>query len=1117
MTMKHKLLHIIYFIVPMLFMGAMGGCSDDLYYDDNGAIREGETVIVPISIDFDKEDSLELNTRAIGAQPGNSIQDIKDFWMLVYNEDKTLFRKFHITVDADGICSTPNSEISDMEYKSDSDNRLPDENDLQDDAAGYLRFNLKLDSHPYYIYGVANVDDFETKDVSTVDKLKNLECPWNEQSLAKNSEMYGIFSIGQDRNAVDVDPITLRVNNAGQVQLLHCWLKRLASKVTVAFDGSDLYDDVEVYIESIKICDIPKKCTLGVPNHPGRNMDNLADANDRYTIENGVIADGGSDVIQTLSENDKKNLSPNKYYHVCNTTHVYGGPEAGEDDASNSIVLDHKHSHMAKSLFFYENLQGIGKDKAQSKDGVNIDYPNPEENNLESGWKDNKAYGTYIEVRGYYRNTSGRGAVSEGPIKYRFMLGQDVTTNYDAYRNTHYKLTLKLRGYANDYDWHIDYKEDTGIYMTSPQYISYLYNKSMYASIRIKGEMDEDYGLQAEILDETDSKEKFTPWGPWGDGKAGVNGKIEFPDPSGVTVNGYPFFINTNGKTFYENEKPYKVEGAATSFLSLRKTRVLRIEPDGSSSDQSYKTSFVSAYKLLNDDFEAKKKRTYAITPEEAEAASDKDDGAYTVQEMTKNGNVVTERLFRIPLFTRAKELVTRTGMTGNNPYTAYPRKMKVKFTAKIKNKNGGWEESSFILDVIQVRRIINPKGVWRKEGSSKKFTVTLMRKLEDSSTEFTKFNSIGKWSAEVVSQSDNIITLSSTTAGSGSQKPQRNQRRIEGEDEHPIDFDINFHGASSGFAVVRVRYHNYTCEHDIFCMVGKKPVQIDPTKKVWWMPTNVYRFNSDGTPVYAENPLQEGSLFLRGSTDALVPHYNPVDKVEEITNDSHLFYVKEKGSNSVTMKNWKTLCESINTEWTLNVPNVRVAECETDFYSIADASGNISFPIKKAYGVLYGEGADAPAEKLVDAYGYDSPTGEDSPKGMRGVFVYNENNARTIFLPLGKSGHGRRKMMMGWMPNHPSVTGLKPGTMRYATRDLRFEAPGQPLFTDLYRRPGALYWCSNYSSAGADDVKKSASFDINFYTMGFEGFSNGSIYSLTGSDKSTDACFIRTVTTVQP
>lgn len=216
-------------------------------------------------------------------------------------------------------------------------------------------------------------------------------------------------------------------------------------------------------------------------------------------------------------------------------------------------------------------------------------------------------------------------------------------------------------------------------------------------------------------------------------------------------------------------------------------------------------------------------------------------------------------------------------------------------------------------------------------------------------------------------------------------------------------------------------------------------------------------------------------------------------------------------------MKNWKTLCESINTEWTLNVPNVRVAECETDFYSIADASGNISFPIKKAYGVLYGEGADAPAEKLVDAYGYDSPTGEDSPKGMRGVFVYNENNARTIFLPLGKSGHGRRKMMMGWMPNHPSVTGLKPGTMRYATRDLRFEAPGQPLFTDLYRRPGALYWCSNYSSAGADDVKKSASFDINFYTMGFEGFSNGSIYSLTGSDKSTDACFIRTVTTVQP
>lgn len=1126
--MKHKLLHIIYFIVPMFFMVAMAGCTDDFDYDINGDVKEGKTVIVPISIEFDKEETLDLNTRAIGAQPGNSIQNIKDFWMLIYGENKNLLHKFRITIDADGNCSTDNSEISNMTYKGDNDNRLPEEGNLQDNAAGYLRFNLKLDAHPYYIYGVANVDDFNTKDVSTIEKLKNIECTWNENSLAKNSEMYGIFSIGQNRHAVDDSPITLKVNGDGQVQLLHCWLKRLASKVTVAFDGSELYDDVEVYIESIKICDIPKMCTLGVPNHPGHVEDGIADADKRYSIANGVIADGGSYIIQTLSDSDKKNLSPNRYYHVCNASHIYGGPEAEEDDSSNPIVLDHKHDHTAQSLFFYENLQGEkGKNKAQSADGSNIDYPDPKENDLTSGWKDHKAYGTYIEVSGYYRNTSGRGAVSEGPIKYRFMLGQDVIDNYNAYRNTHYKLTLKLRGYANDYDWHIDYKEDTGIYMTSPQYISYLYNKSMYASIRIKGEMDETYGLQAEILDDTDDNTKFTPWGPWGDDKADVNGNIEFPDPSGVTINGHPFFINTNGKTYTEDGTTYKVEGASTSFLSLRKTTVLRIEPDGISDDQSYKTKFVAAYNLLSKSFEPKKKRTYAVTPKGAEAAKDKDDGPYTVQEMTKNGDVVTERLFRIPLFTRAKELVTRTGMSGNNPYTAYPRKMKVKFTAKIKNENGKFEVSSFILDVIQVRRIINPKGVWREKGSSKKFTVTLMRKLEDTSEKFTKFNSIGKWSAEVVSQSDNVITLSSTTAGSGSRKPQQNQRRIEGEDEHPIDFDINFHGASSGFAVIRVRYHNYTCEHDIFCMVGKEPVQMDPTKKIWWMPTNVYRFNADGTPVYAANPLQEGSLFLRGSTDALVPHHNPVDDVEEIRDESHQFHVKEKGSNSETKKTWSQLCTTIQKEWDLKVPNVHVAECEKDFYSIADASGNIAFPIKKAYGVLYGEGADAPAEALKDAYGYDSPSGANSPKGMRGVFVYNENNVRTIFLPLGKSGHGRRKTedkRIGWLPNPPSQTGLKPGTMRYSTRDLyNAAANGQPLLADLYRRPGALYWCSQYTpnpATGTLNVKKSSSFDINFYTLGFEGFTNGSI-ALDEVDKSkivnTDACFIRTVTTVQP
>ena len=35
-----------------------------------------------------------------------------------------------------------------------------------------------------------------------------------------------------------------------------------------------------------------------------------------------------------------------------------------------------------------------------------------------------------------------------------------VKLDYNAQRNYHYKLTLRFNGYANDVDWHIDYKKE---------------------------------------------------------------------------------------------------------------------------------------------------------------------------------------------------------------------------------------------------------------------------------------------------------------------------------------------------------------------------------------------------------------------------------------------------------------------------------------------------------------------------------------------------------------------------------------------------------------------------------------------------------------------------------
>ena len=112
--------------------------------------------------------------------------------------------------------------------------------------------------------------------------------------------------------------------------------------------------------------------------------------------------------------------------------------------------------------------------------------------------------------------------------------------------------------------------------------------------------------------------------------------------------------------------------------------------------------------------------------------------------------------------------------------------------------------------------------------------------------------------------------------------QPQNNVARIQGESEHPIDFKINFNGAK-GFAMVRVRYHNFTCEHDIFVRVGYEPAEIVSGSGVKWATSNVYRFEADGTPVYAYSPLQEGSLFRRNSLTAITSTGNQVNKSEVI------------------------------------------------------------------------------------------------------------------------------------------------------------------------------------------------------------------------------------------
>ena len=651
----------IFILNIILLVVVCSSCTDELEYDGGGLI-DGSERDISITIAFEPNDEKNLGSRS---NPGNSIEDIRSLRMLIYDKDGNLAYNYLVFKDSN---PQDNDNISNVVYDGKSDNRTEDEkeNNYQDAANGKLSFDLKLKTGKYYIFAVANIDDITDDQMSTKEKLKAISRQWNPSDLAANSEMFGIFDKQPNRNASErLLPITVSTAS------LHCWLRRLASKVTVAFDGSELFDNVQVFVENIAIHDIPRSCLLGRDNEVGYGISNT----DRATVEKYVYPIGDTIFIQNV--HDGKTINSENYLHVCNNSHRY----LGKGQEGNSLEEQAAwHAHTARSLFFYENMQGEGKDKRQDANGDNhLDRPGrPGDEKYLA--KDGKPFGTYIEVSGWYRCTSPDQHVDEGPIKYRFMLGKNNTTDYNAERNTHYRLTLRFKGYGNDADWHIEYESQRSIQVTSPLYISYLFNKKMMANIKVKGKMDDSYRLKAEI--------KNCSWKPWGDGSPA------FPMP----------------KTDEYTQVATSNDGPWNSFLSLSQTNVVKVEVPGFEGAPSNLTDFKTTYNKTYYTSSGKGERLYNVKP--SQNGYDSNDkgakGTYFVSETSNDGTGTTERLFTIPLFTRAKELITSTGFTGNNPFSSYPRHAQIELSVV---DAAGKTVAGFdpvTLDIIQVLSLIH-------------------------------------------------------------------------------------------------------------------------------------------------------------------------------------------------------------------------------------------------------------------------------------------------------------------------------------------------------------------------------------------------------------------------
>lgn len=1039
-------------LIGVLFVGI--SCTDDEIVSST-EIGKGEALI-QAEVSFKPfAQGLEEDSRT----PGDAIKEIKNLCVLVYDEAGTALRGSYYY--------EPGQQASESQYKiteeqradADADNRKKAEDKTQ-----HAEFKLKLPYGVYRIYAVANMGnlaDTYKDQINNVEALKSISLSWNASDISANNQMFGYFTVQGATSTTDEKVV---INQTSPT--LHAWIKRAASKVTVAFDGNNLNENVYIYIHSVQIKDIPKTCLLGKDNTPEANS---------------LIANGETINYRSTTSNDD------------GLTITKGAPTGGKINSSEEGGVHHE---AANALFFYENMAGTTADKGkwQDADGDKvIDNPNGN-TETDPDYKDGVKTGTYIEVKGYYVNKNS-GKASQGPITYRFMMGKDVDKDCNAERNYHYKLTLMFNKDANDADWHIVYDvEDPGINVPSPMYISYLHGEKLDIPVVITGGSVTDF--KAEIVDNN-----------W-------------------EYDGHPYLV-TGGNDYNYN-----------GFLTLKDTR----------------NSTEVAADNRQSDFEENDSGTYS-------ASLDQGTNTYT---------------YNVPVYTR--EVYLGHGFSGNNSYMHKERKAKVKFTATINGK-----EVSKEVEIIQVKRVINPAGVWRPYNNTDDFRVTLMELNEESASgdafeagvkPYEPTFSDGPWTASIV-QGNDWVRIRSVDGNWGTTD-------VIGSTGSKIDFYYKPIGTigidQTRCGVIKITYHNNTCVHYVFVSQGDAPVTMGTgTNATRWHTKNVKYKGHE-----VDNPVHEGSLFrFHNSEYAIIPENNyrtgfgPFENnFATCTNSTGVFKVLNSSGN-IEEKNWPIADDGYNTyigsresEYALRInfdnsyERYNNGSRGDEFEGIMGNNAKVASveqwnalkQMKRYYGVLYGEYARTTKTNASDMYEYPFDSNGNavatSDKGMRGMFVWDRDGSKGhLFFPLGAKGHGHRAQFPDWNQSANVVSYREVGTLQYSNMSEKMARPSnnhRPLLIDLYLAWGAIYWCSNWDSANGDDDYSDSggstvtqtggqnAMDINFNTYDFNTYMEHATWRNQGRigtwfedgygrdiqktvhdetfTQSSDACFIRCV-----
>lgn len=1117
------------------------GCSDDFPDNGYGTVYPDGTGIVNLCVDFEPFSADDVTSRG---HAGNIMKNLDDLAVVAYDSEGNLMPGFPVNITA----SEHQLNIEDVKRNpSDASNGV-----LAEKETKRATFRLNIPYGKYYLYAISNLgkrdadgtllmnsydvlmsmlaspDTEEAAIAANRENLLNYSTEWDLENPYNNFQMFGYFCNEElhhsPHTGAEANNVTVSVDRPNLT--LYSWIRRSCSKVTVDFDGSGLDPGVTIHIRRATIHDIARSCKLGMPNKP-------LSANALYPFR----------------EDDRKSDSYYRPKDINTGNQIVYGEGTDHDSwpiltADHPSILSNAHAENAESLFLYENMQGDSEDPENK-----LQKPSPDGTVAGStDRKDNMPYGSYIEVEGYYEYSTV-GEAHQGPIYYRSMLGKDALKNFDVERNTHLKLTLKIRGLGNDVDWHIEYDRENGFEWKDPYYVSYLYNQSSTIHFRFTPEDDEEVGyLKAEIIGNA--------W--WPDDKSeGVH--EEWMKQYPFENNQPPNMVNNTFK--YKDDITYTEESCkeigdhectlkgrpkylGNGFLSLYSTNLVTINFDQTyvKASDSYGasdwTSLDFARNLndrrfygLTDNGEEPdhSQRIYMVSgtpPADGRRRSTIVEDNYSI-ERAEDGSLRVN----IPVYTRPKNLVKQTAYSGNNPYEGSERTAWVKFTVYYKAGISGGQQQykegpSQIMAVKQVRRLSNPKGIYRSYNNNEPFNVQLMHQSTPTSDTFEAFRSDGPWMAEILGGSPNFITLNGRST-------------ISGTDNTEIKFDVRFNRMNYTqdvrYAVIRVRYNNYTCVHLIFVRQGYAPQQISNDGPMWHATNMIYNGRD------ADDPRDEGSMFKFGnwdegfdsSTNGLGWAYNILPGSDDFKSwakpaAGSLNVISSRNEGLTYGKSWGDI--TANHTSTVDVGLATIDEYATLFgTAIVDGKTNET-NIKHGFGVLYADGATKTQSTLANAWGYyrGDTDANRKEKGMRGLFVYywdvNGNpdyNCRNIFFPIGRAGYGHRRS------NDGATSDIKDsvdGTLRYAAgrnsemdKDL---SPKQPQFYDLYRRQGAIYWSAGKRTipdvTGAI-LPDAVAFDINYFTFDVNVLPHSIVHKhsqWTGCDdeQCVDALFARRV-----